>query len=87
MDRIKQIKSIKQLVTRRKGIKEITQPTAVVTSLTAWIFHEQVHIILDISVELFMPASQHHLMKYMATITRDLGSLSSLAREGRGTAT
>lgn len=35
MDRIKQFKSIKQLVTRRKGVKGITQPTAVVTSLTA----------------------------------------------------
>lgn len=35
MERIRQIKSIKQLVTTRKGIKEISQPTAVVTSLTA----------------------------------------------------
>lgn len=35
MGRIEKIKSIKQVVARRKGIKEITQPTAVVTSLTA----------------------------------------------------
>lgn len=57
MERIKQMKSIKQLVTRSKGIREITQHTAVVTSPTARIFNEQVHRLLDISMDLFMQAS------------------------------
>lgn len=70
MERIRQIKSIKQLVTGRKGIKEITLLAAVVASLTACIFHEQVHIILDISMELFMQVSQCHLKKCIATMTR-----------------
>lgn len=69
MDRIKQIKSIKQLVARRKGIKEISQPTAVVTSLTAWISNEQVYTILVISMELFMQASHHHLKKFMEQLS------------------